>query len=61
MCLDDLMSKNEICRSPALPSFLDANFVKHVAIDVCTSQGEERHPKDQFALSITKKAATTIP
>ena len=61
ICLDDLMSKDEICRSRALLSFLDANSVERLAIDVCTGQGEERHPKDRFALSVTKKAATTIP
>ena len=25
------------------PSFLDANFVERIAIDVCTAQVEERH------------------
>ena len=53
--------QDEVRRSRALPSFLDANSVERVAIDVCTGQGEERHPKDRFALSVTKNAATTIP
>ena len=39
-----------------LHSFLDANSVERVAIDVCTAQGEGRHPKDRFALSVTEKA-----
>ena len=61
MYLDDLISKDEICRSRALPPFLDANSVEHVAIDVCTGQGEQKHSKDRFALSVIEKAATTIP
>ena len=61
MCLNDLMSKDEICRSWASLSFLDANSVERIAIDICTSQSEERHRKNRFALCVTKKAATTIP
>ena len=44
-----------------LPFFLDANFVEHVAIDVYNGQNEERHHKNWFALSVTKKPAITIP
>ena len=53
-----IYDQDEVCKSRALPSFLDANFVERVAIDVCIGQGEERHPKD---LSVTKNAATIIP
>ena len=45
MCLDNLMSKDEISRSWALSSFLDANSVEHVAIEFLCSD-VERHPKD---------------
>ena len=41
--------QDEVRRSRALPSFLDANSIEHVAIDVW------------FALSVTKKAAITTP
>ena len=56
-----IYDQDEVRRSRALLSFLDANSVERVAIDVCTNQGEERHPKDyQFALSVTENTATTI-
>ena len=51
---------DEVRRSRALPSFLDANSIERVAIDVCTGQGVEQHPKDRFVLSVTEKAASTI-
>ena len=54
--------QDEVCRPWALPSFLDANYVEYVAINVYIDQDEKRHIKDyQFALSVIKKAATTIP
>ena len=54
--------QDEVCRSRVLLSFLDANSVERVAIDVYTGQGKERQIRDYwFALSVTKKAATTIP
>ena len=51
MCLDDLMSKMRfVGHGHCLPY---ANSVERIAIDVCTSQGEERHPKDYFRTNIS--------
>ena len=52
MCLNDLMSKDEIRRSRALPSFLDANSVERVAIEFLCSD-VEKHPKDYFRTNIS--------
>ena len=52
MCLDDLMSKDEIRRSWALPSFLDANSVERVAIEFLCSN-VKRYPKDYFRTNIS--------
>ena len=47
-CLDDPISKDEICRSRALLSFLDANSVERVAIDFLCSD-VENYPKERLA------------
>ena len=40
------LCQDKVRRSQALPSFLGANSVEHVAINVCTAQSEEKHIKD---------------
>ena len=45
--------QDEVHRSRALPSFLDINSVEHEAINVCTAQDEEKHPKDYFRTNIS--------
>ena len=36
-----------------LPSFLDANSIERIAIDICISQDEERHFKNYFQTNIS--------
>ena len=50
MCLD---IQDEICKSRVLLFFLDANVIERVAINVCNSQGKEKHPKDYFQTNIS--------
>ena len=38
-----------------LPSFLDANSVERIAIDVCTAQGEERISRINSQLILATK------
>ena len=49
----DVKMKFIVTMTLQLPSFLDANSVERVTIDVCTGQGEERHPKDYFRTNIS--------
>ena len=59
MCLNNLMSKDEILKLQVLPSFLDANSVERVAIEFLCSD-IERHPKDRRPSFLAKVECMTL-
>ena len=56
--------QDEVRRSRVLPSFLDANFVERVAIEVCTAHfstnisHQECLFKESYAIGLTRRAGS---